>query len=292
MSPFLSHVDYITDSGFSFSGMVKGETWFMERPALCVFTAWLCLVSCFCSLLSIGFIALNRYIHICHHTLYNKVYTVPKTIAMCVGLWVFSIVAEMPNFFGWGDHVYDLKSRICVFDRMADFSYTVFFSVVGVACPIILISICYALIYRFVRNASMTMKLLQSGAGVIGMKVHNIEKRAKELTRTVFICFVVFVLCWTPYALVVVLDHKDVYSIEVHLYVLLLAHFNSSINWIVYGTSNKYFRRAYFRVFTLNQYAPISDADDKKVSQSIVQSTPTRPNENDSAEEKVVTKMI
>ena len=222
--------------------------------------------------------------------LYNKVYTVPKTIAMCVGLWVFSIIIELPNFFGWGDHVYDLKTRSCIWDRTADHSYTIFFSAVGVAFPVILIAICYALIYRFVIFATTTMKLLEAGETVVNKKVHNIEKRTKELTRTVFICFVVFVFCWTPYALVVALDHKDVYDTEVHLYVLLLAHVNSSVNWIVYGASNKYFRRAYFRFLGLSRYLPVPVDDDhhhRRVSEMEVPSCSKRPSKLNFGGEKI-----
>ena len=36
---------------------------------------------------------------------------------MCLGLWVVSFLAEMPNFFGWGDHLYDRKTLSCVWDR-------------------------------------------------------------------------------------------------------------------------------------------------------------------------------
>ena len=209
---------------------------------------------------------------------------------MCIGLWVFSIIIELPNFFGWGDHVYDLKTRSCIWDRTADHSYTIFFSAVGVAFPVILIAICYALIYRFVMLASTAMKLLEVGEMVVGKKVHNIEKRSKDLTMTVFICFVVFVFCWTPYALVVALDHKDMYNTEVHLYVLLLAHVNSSVNWIVYGATNKYFRRAYFRILGLSRSLPVPVDDDhhhRRVSEMEVPSCSKRPSKLEFCGEKI-----
>ena len=72
---------------------------------------------------------------------------------MVVGLWIISFLFEMSNFLGWGDHVYDRKTLSCVWDRTADLSYSLFFSIAGVAFPVILISICYLKIYLFVRNS-------------------------------------------------------------------------------------------------------------------------------------------
>ena len=56
-----------------FTGIVKGELWFEYRPRLCTAVASICVMSCFCSLLSIMAISINRYVHICK----NQVVTLP-----------------------------------------------------------------------------------------------------------------------------------------------------------------------------------------------------------------------
>uniref|UniRef100_A0A1I8F620 G_PROTEIN_RECEP_F1_2 domain-containing protein n=1 Tax=Macrostomum lignano TaxID=282301 RepID=A0A1I8F620_9PLAT len=81
----------------------------MQRPALCIFVASLCLTACYCSLLSLGAIAINRYIHICHPARYRSVFTRRSTLATCAALWIVSFLLEMPNFLGWGGHAYDWK---------------------------------------------------------------------------------------------------------------------------------------------------------------------------------------
>ena len=48
-----------------FVGIIKGEIWFATRPALCSAIGSVCWVSCFCSLLSIMVISIDRYVHIC-----------------------------------------------------------------------------------------------------------------------------------------------------------------------------------------------------------------------------------
>ena len=49
---------------------------------------------------------------------------------------------------------YDRKTLSCVWDRTADFSYSFFFSGLGVAFPVILISICYIKIFLHVRASN------------------------------------------------------------------------------------------------------------------------------------------
>ena len=176
--------------------------------------------------------------------MYEKIFTFKSSLVMVVLLWVVSFILEMPNFIGWGDHSYDQKSRSCLWDRTADLSYTLFFSICGVAFPVCLISICYFKIYRFV---------LQSKAKVatISNTQNNHVGQTKRLIRTIFIIFVIFTLCWAPYAVFVSADYKDQLPLEVHIFALLLAHTNSSLNCFIYGVTNRDFRKGYIRFIRL-----------------------------------------
>ena len=46
-------------------GMINGQAWFEQRPVLCSIIGTMCVESCFCSLLSIMAISIDRYVHIC-----------------------------------------------------------------------------------------------------------------------------------------------------------------------------------------------------------------------------------
>ena len=242
-------------------GIVKGEGWFIIRPAICEAVASICLTSCFCSLMSIGAVSFNRYIHICHNEHYRKIYTPRNSVLICVGLWIVCFTAEMSCFIGWGDHSYDRKTLSCVWDRTADFSYTVFFSGAGVAFPIVLISICYIKIYAFFRAskkrvAAMEMNSPSGGSkpdadGVRQIKKQSARNESMKLARTLFIIFAVFAACWTPYAIIVVADIHDEYAMEVHIFSILLAHTNSSLNSVLYGLTNVHFRQGYLKVVWL-----------------------------------------
>ena len=163
---------------------------------------------------------------------------------MVIMLWVVSFFLEMPNFLGWGDHIYDLKSRNCMWDRTASLSYSIFFSTIGVAFPVCIISICYFKIYRFVSRS-------KAKVATTANTQNTLMRQTKRLLRTIFIIFFIFTLCWTPYAVFVSADYKDRLPLEVHLFALLLAHTNSSLNCVIYGVTNRDFRKGYARFIRL-----------------------------------------
>ena len=232
---------------FVISAIVVGEAWFVNKQVLCELVACLCLTSCFCSLLSIGAISFNRYIHICHNSLYQQIFTLRNGILMCVVLWIISFLAEMPNFFGWGDHVFDDKAQGCFWDRTADYSYTLFFVIVGVCIPVILISICYVLIFLHVRASKRKVRAM-NGAELDQAAAAKEKRESMKLVRTLFMIFIVFATCWSPYAILVVVDRWDRFPGEAYMFAALSAHANSSLNFIVYGATNRHFRKGYMQL--------------------------------------------
>lgn len=238
-------------------GVLTGEKWFSDRLWLCETVASICLTSCFCSLLTIGTISVNRYINICHNPYYSRIFTRTYTIIMAVMLWVVSFALEMPNFVGWGDHVFDRKALGCVWDRTADLSYSIFFSCTAVGLPLFMISTCYVKIFMHVRDSKR--KIAAMSKAVAGSKLMKERNESIQLARSLFIIFVVFFVCWTPYALVVSLDPTDKYAATVHLYTMLFAHANSSLNSIVYGVTNKTFRSAYYSILCCRPLKPQTD---------------------------------
>jgi len=56
--------------------------------------------------------------------------------------------------------------------------------------------------------------------------------------KTVFIIFIAFVCCWSPYIAVLLYDTSDSLPLSVHLYASMLAHLHASINCAIYGLMN------------------------------------------------------
>ncbi len=77
-------------------------------------------------------------------------------------------------------------------------------------------------------------------------KAKGKEMRAElRLARTLFIVFIVFCICWSPYALVCLIDRYDKAPKWYYAFSILLAHASSTLNSLLYAVTNKGFRDAY-----------------------------------------------
>ena len=63
--------------------------------------------------------------------------------------------------------------------------------------------------------------------------------QAMRQVKTVFVIFVAFVCCWSPYIVVLLYDRSDSLSLPVHLYSSMIAHLHASLNFAIYGLMNR-----------------------------------------------------
>ena len=85
---------------FSVLAVIMGEEWFSDKWLLCELTAAMCTTACFCSFLSLTAVTINRYMYICHHKIYDKIFTSMSTIMVCLSCWVIAFGFEFPNLIG------------------------------------------------------------------------------------------------------------------------------------------------------------------------------------------------
>ncbi|XP_061192613.1 melatonin receptor type 1A-like [Saccostrea echinata] len=211
--------------------VVLGEQYFDDKKWLCDFVASLCLTACFCAFLSLTLLTMSRYIYLCHNNVYDKVFNRLSCIIFCITCWVAAFLFQFPNFIEWGKYNFDRKNHQCIWDRTASLSYTLFVSIGLIGGPLLVMAICYFLIFQ---------RIWETKRDIYRMDTKNPHKMRKARTETVrssktlFCIFVVFFVCWTPYAITVALDVQNNLSTEVHLFVTLLAHLHSSVNCIIY----------------------------------------------------------
>ena len=60
--------------------------------------------------------------------------------------------------------------------------------------------------------------------------------------KTVFIIFIAFVCCWSPYIVVLLYDNTHTLPLPVHLYASMLAHLHASLNFAIYSLMNRSLR--------------------------------------------------
>lgn len=144
----------------------------------------------------------------------------------------------------------------CLWDRTYAHSYSIFFITVGVIFPIILIAFCYLKIFLHVRQAKRKIRAAKKAQETFETVAAEREKKnSMRLARTLFVIFVVFASCWLPYGAVILYDKNDKLPLEVHGFVLIIAHFNSSCNSILYGVMNKHFRQSYVQLLGIHHLA-------------------------------------
>lgn len=168
----------------------------------------------------------------------------------------------MPNLFTWGDHTYDRKTLTCIWDRTADLSYTIFVALVPLGIPIVLTSVFYRLIFAHVQASKR--KVAAMGIVSASTTGNGSDKRDDmRLARTLFVIFIIFTICWGPYAILIVADVYDTYPAWVHTITITMAHLNSSLNCILYGITNKQFRKAYMHITFIDRWYKPSDESSK-----------------------------
>ena len=170
---------------------------------------------------------------------------------MCVCIWLASFTLDMPNFFGWGDHYFDMKNHSCIWDRTASLSYTMLVSVVLIMGSLCLMGFCHFRIFLHIHKSRTKVSAHRTMVGTA--TANRVWAGNMKSTRSLCLVFVVFVICWLPYAIAVVADVGDTFPVAVHLYLTLLAHMHSGATFIIYCATNANFRRTLYRVLGVHR---------------------------------------
>lgn len=113
----------------------------------------LCTVSCVGSLMTLSAMSCNRYVLICHHSLYRRIFTRCHCVLILLAIYLVGTLLVVLNFGGLGDHSFDHKSLECIWDRMDNHDYTIVFAVVMVWVPITVTGFAYCRIYQHVKKS-------------------------------------------------------------------------------------------------------------------------------------------
>lgn len=207
---------------------------------LCRFVASICGIVCIASMMSIAFLSANRYVLVCQHEKYERVFRLRNTILLCILAWLVSVGLDLPNFFGWGGLGYDTKDLMCIWDRTASRSYTFFFPIVGIILPSVIVFINYMRIYLYLKRKQ------HSGTHGSDRSSDRAERQKTiRITQGLFASFIFFLVCSSPYGLIVMIDIDDTFPRQVHMMAIVFVHMNSAINPIIYAVVNPAFRRGY-----------------------------------------------
>ena len=209
----------------------------------------ICIISCCCSVWSVAAIAINRYVCICHRLIYPTLYNKRTLPFMILGLWVLCALIDLPSFFGWGGHTFDEKALFCTYDFIADYSYTIFFSVFLSLLPFACLTYAYVRILMFSRATKKALKnVTKNSDAPVGTAIKLTDLR---LLKSILTIWVVFGILWVPYSIVALFDFNFTWPRWIYIFAIAIAHLSSSTNSIIYALTNKNFREGYAQFLRL-----------------------------------------
>ncbi|XP_015739012.1 delta-type opioid receptor isoform X1 [Coturnix japonica] len=224
------------------------ETWpFGEL--LCKLVLSIDYYNMFTSIFTLTMMSVDRYVAVCHPVKALDFRTPAKAKIINVCIWVLSSIIGVPIMvmavtkskadgtvlctlqFPDPPIYWDTVTKICVFI----FAFMV---------PILVITICYGLMILRLKSVR-----LLSGS-------KEKDRNLRRITRMVLVVVAVFIICWTPIHIFVIvwtlvdIDKKNPYVVASLHFCIALGYTNSSLNPVLYAFLDENFKRC-FREFCL-----------------------------------------
>ncbi|XP_070568386.1 high-affinity lysophosphatidic acid receptor-like [Ptychodera flava] len=176
--------------------------------------------------------------------------------------WLFSSLISIPPIFGWSQYTFVLGRAQCMLGKpegVADAVYAILQILLLFYIPFLLMSYSYLCILNTVRRNSCRVQnhpesLSVSQANKLGLtgitRPARVNVDMSFKTRaftTILLLFIVFVICWAPYAitqLIILFDETTSKHYIVETAILWLSYMNSAFNPIIYCWRIKKFREA------------------------------------------------
>ncbi|XP_074641449.1 melatonin receptor type 1B-B-like [Tubulanus polymorphus] len=194
-----------------------------------------------------GLIAFNRYIRVCHHFLYPKIFTRRNVVFMSVGLLVSQIVVIYGSVLvGWCAYDFDDRMFTCMFDWKSPKPCT-YILLTTAFIPANSIIFLYMQIFLFIRRANSSRR------NTVNRETRNSRTR---VIKALFTAFVLLLMMFTPFAIVTIIDNNmSLVGIDIQLrFITFSVFFIPCINPVVYGLMNARYKRSYGKVFNLAKY--------------------------------------
>ena len=230
---------------------VVSEGWILGKE-VCLISGFITLLTFVASCMALSMISINRYHAIVHWTTYQATFTRRKCALYICMVWGITIGLSIPPFFGWASFDYHEGQSYCFAKWTDSKSYTIFMIAVCLFGPLVIMGYCYVKIIQFKkkskrdiqRSARPSCETLNSTNTELSVTVGGrvtADRNEQRLTRTVVLLIVVFAFCWSPFALIMVIDvfvGADVPR-AIEFGSLVLGYANSFCNVLIYSaTSN------------------------------------------------------
>ena len=191
------------------------------------------------SLGTMGIIAVSRYFYVVKPEKYPLLFKKHRSLMYIVTVWCAALAGSVPPFCRFE---FQPGKAMCLYTFESNIAYTVFIECLYIATPLLIITICYAKVFRAVSRSNRIF----SHENNLQQLRANVEEA--KVTKTLVAVLVGFACCWLPVSVVDNIDAaRGEHSLprQVYLTYGFLAYMSSTINPFIYGSMNKQFRREY-----------------------------------------------
>ena len=209
---------------------------------------------CYTSILTMGLIALNRYITVVKPALYSKLFPSKRAARLyCVLVWLVAILFATSPLYGLGKYQYHSEFSACTFSwHIKHIAYTIL--IVGglVNGATIAIFYSYYNIYKAVKESAQNMNAHGQENGVNNL---NNNRADMKLLKTCFTVSCFFVMTWGPGSIVIIFETlRCNIPHGVYMTVVYLMFSGSFVNPIIYGIMNPQFKTAFKKALRCGRY--------------------------------------
>ncbi|KAF1376063.1 hypothetical protein PFLUV_G00226730 [Perca fluviatilis] len=222
---------------FTFASCVRGGwTW---SHATCIWDGFSNSLFGIVSIMTLAALAYERYIRVVH----AQVVDFPWAWRAIAHIWLYSLAWTGAPLLGWNRYTLEIHQLGCSLDWASkdpnDASFILFFLLACFFVPVGIMIYCYGNILYAVQM----LRSIQDLQTVQIIKILQYEKKVAAMFLLMISCFLV---CWTPYAIVSMLEafgRKNLVSPTVAIIPSFFAKSSTAYNPLIYVFMSRKFRR-------------------------------------------------
>ncbi|KAK2897028.1 hypothetical protein Q8A67_011516 [Cirrhinus molitorella] len=227
----------VTGVNFTFVSCVK-RRWIFNS-ATCVWDGFSNSLFGIVSIMTLSGLAYERYIRVVH----AKVIDFPWAWRAITHIWLYSLAWTGAPLLGWNRYTLEVHQLGCSLDWASkdpnDASFILFFLLGCFFVPVGVMAYCYG-------NILYTVKMLRSIQDLQTVQTIKILRYEKKVAAMFLMMISCFLVCWTPYAVVSMLEafgRKSVVSPTVAIIPSFFAKSSTAYNPVIYAFMSRKFRR-------------------------------------------------
>ncbi|XP_041865515.1 opsin-3 [Melanotaenia boesemani] len=237
---------------FTFVSCVKGR-WIWTQ-ATCVWDGFSNSLFGIVSIMTLAALAYERYIRVVH----AQVVDFPWAWRAIAHIWLYSLAWTGAPLLGWNRYTLEIHRLGCSLDWASkdpnDTSFILFFLLACFFVPVGIMIYCYG-------NILYTVRMLRSIQDLQTVQIIKILRYEKKVAAMFLMMISCFLVCWTPYAIVSMMEafgKKSMVSPTVAIIPSFFAKSSTAYNPLIYVFMSRKFRRCFLQLLCSRLHSKLS----------------------------------